>query len=130
MVHDCHILVVEPGDIDRLLNDRMTVSITTFSVIFNLLLAERDQSTTNSTSATNRMYKIHICQQCLSEFDVMYYACVCLAPVEEVHPFYKSRNPWFYLRAQQRIDACVCELDTCQCMSAYVRSGRYRSRDK
>ena len=76
------------------------------------------------------MYKIHICQQCLSEFDVMYYACVCLAPVEEIHTLYKSSNPWFYLRAQQRVDACVCELDTCQCMSAYVRSGRYRSQDK
>ena len=43
MIDDCHlILVVEQSDIDRLLNNGMTVWITMFSVIFNLLLAERD----------------------------------------------------------------------------------------
>jgi len=44
MVHDSHIiLVAEPSDIDCLLDDRMAVSITMFSAIFDLLLAERDQ---------------------------------------------------------------------------------------
>ena len=51
MIHDSHIiLVAKPSDIDRLLDDRMAVWITTFSAIFNVLLAETDQCLASSTA--------------------------------------------------------------------------------
>jgi hypothetical protein len=66
MIHDSHIiLVTEPTNINRLLNDGVAVWVTTFLVIFDLVLGQKGQCSASSKATemvTNRIDKVHISQ--------------------------------------------------------------------